>query len=173
MRHHRRILALLVVQRILVEIVVALTIFVEVIQYIKTKRRSECRVLRRRYHLNSRLPDQVRNMHRLVSVTDDLQMDRNVFDHLCCLLEQSGGIKTTKNVSVAEQVVMFLSIISHHKKNCVVKHDFIRFGRTVSKHKHFHSLCLLSVRCIQLSWLSQLQLPMNAKTIAGSGLRAV
>ncbi|KAL0430491.1 UNVERIFIED_CONTAM: hypothetical protein Sradi_0675100 [Sesamum radiatum] len=31
---------------------------------------------------------------------------------------------------------MFLSIIAHHKKNWVVKHDFIRPGRTVSKHFH-------------------------------------
>ncbi|KAL0374293.1 UNVERIFIED_CONTAM: hypothetical protein Sradi_3345000 [Sesamum radiatum] len=28
--------------------------------------------------------------------------------------------------------------MAHHKKNCVVKHDFIRSGRTISK--HFHSV---------------------------------
>ncbi|KAL0405287.1 UNVERIFIED_CONTAM: hypothetical protein Slati_3842600 [Sesamum latifolium] len=145
MRHHRQILALLSVQQVLVEITVALTIIVQVINYIKGRTLSERRVSRRRYHLNSRLPPQIRNLHRLVLGSDEtclrnLRMDRNAFGRLCCLLEQSGGIKATKNISVAEQVDMFLSIISHHKKNCVVKHDFIRSGRTVSK--HFHSVLL-------------------------------
>ncbi|KAK4383252.1 hypothetical protein Sango_2793600 [Sesamum angolense] len=56
-------------------------------------------------HYMSRIPDQVRNLH------------------------------STKHVTVAEQVAMFLSVIAHHKKNCVVKHDFLN-GRTVSKHFH-------------------------------------
>ncbi|KAL0303511.1 UNVERIFIED_CONTAM: hypothetical protein Sradi_6219200 [Sesamum radiatum] len=57
-------------------------------------------------------------------------MDRNAFGRLCYLLEHSSGLRPTKNCSVPEQVAMFLSILSHHKKNCVVKHDFIRSGRT-------------------------------------------
>ncbi|KAL0284841.1 UNVERIFIED_CONTAM: hypothetical protein Scaly_2837200 [Sesamum calycinum] len=63
-------------------------------------------------------------------------MDRNAFGWLCYLLEHSGGLSSTKHVTVAEQVAMFLSVIAHHKKNCVVKHDFLRSGRTVSKHFH-------------------------------------
>ncbi|KAL0431191.1 UNVERIFIED_CONTAM: hypothetical protein Sradi_0745100 [Sesamum radiatum] len=31
---------------------------------------------------------------------------------------------------------MFLSVLAHHKKNRIVKHDFIRSGRIVSKHFH-------------------------------------
>ncbi|KAL0303183.1 UNVERIFIED_CONTAM: hypothetical protein Sradi_6186400 [Sesamum radiatum] len=31
---------------------------------------------------------------------------------------------------------MFFSVLAHHKKNRIVKHDFIRSGRTVSKHFH-------------------------------------
>ncbi|KAK4406521.1 hypothetical protein Sango_0658600 [Sesamum angolense] len=74
------------------------------------------------------VPDQLRNLHRVVSVNDEtclrnLWMGRNAFGHLCCLLEQSGDIKASKNASVVEQVTMFLSIISYHKKNCIVKHD--------------------------------------------------
>ncbi|KAL0300487.1 UNVERIFIED_CONTAM: hypothetical protein Scaly_3044600 [Sesamum calycinum] len=51
----------------------------------------------------------------------------------------------TKNVIAPEQVGMFLSILSHYKKNCVVKHDFMRSGRTVSKHFHavLHGVCKL------------------------------
>ncbi|KAL0366882.1 UNVERIFIED_CONTAM: hypothetical protein Sradi_3578300 [Sesamum radiatum] len=52
------------------------------------------------------------------------------------VVEHSGGLTTTKHVIVPEQVAIFLSIIAHHKKNCVVKHDFLRSGRTVSKHFH-------------------------------------
>ncbi|KAL0423932.1 UNVERIFIED_CONTAM: hypothetical protein Sradi_0928000 [Sesamum radiatum] len=94
------------------------------------------------------MPDQVGRLYRLVSSNDEtclrnLHMDRNAFGRLCYMLEQSGGVRPTKNVSVPEQVAMFLSVLSHHKKNCVVKHDFIRSGRTVSKHFHavLHAVC--------------------------------
>ncbi|KAL0301353.1 UNVERIFIED_CONTAM: hypothetical protein Sradi_6412100 [Sesamum radiatum] len=54
------------------------------------------------------------------------------------MLETAGGLRGTRHVSVIEQVAIFLSVIAHHKKNCVMKHDFIRSGRTISK--HFHSV---------------------------------
>ncbi|KAL0296218.1 UNVERIFIED_CONTAM: hypothetical protein Sradi_6673900 [Sesamum radiatum] len=63
-------------------------------------------------------------------------MDRNAFGRLCYLLEHSGGLSSTKHVTVAEQLAMFLNVIEHHKKNCVIKHDFLRSRRTVSKHFH-------------------------------------
>ncbi|KAL0337697.1 UNVERIFIED_CONTAM: hypothetical protein Scaly_2044800 [Sesamum calycinum] len=63
-------------------------------------------------------------------------MDHNAFGRLCYILEHSGGLSGTKNVTIFEQIAMFLSVISHHKKNYIVKHDFLRFGRTVSKHFH-------------------------------------
>ncbi|KAL0444412.1 UNVERIFIED_CONTAM: hypothetical protein Slati_2163900 [Sesamum latifolium] len=66
----------------------------------------------------------------------NLRMDRNAFGRLCYILEQFKGISDTKFVTVAEQVTMFLTVIAHHKKNWVEKHDFIRSGRTVSKHFH-------------------------------------
>ncbi|KAL0401685.1 UNVERIFIED_CONTAM: hypothetical protein Slati_4198400 [Sesamum latifolium] len=44
--------------------------------------------------------------------------------------------KDTKHVSVSKQVTMFLSILAHHKKNRIVKYNFIRSARTVSKHFH-------------------------------------
>ncbi|KAL0409554.1 UNVERIFIED_CONTAM: hypothetical protein Sradi_1889800 [Sesamum radiatum] len=45
-------------------------------------------------------------------------------------------MSSTKHVTVAEQVAIFLNIVVHHKKNCIVKHNFLRSGRTVSKHFH-------------------------------------
>ncbi|KAL0344303.1 UNVERIFIED_CONTAM: hypothetical protein Sangu_1317700 [Sesamum angustifolium] len=112
------------------------------------------------------MPDQVGRLYRLVSSNDEtclrsLRMDRNAFGRLCYLLEQSGGVRPTKNVSVPEQVAMFLSVLSHHK-NCVVKHDFIRSGRTVSKHFHvvLHAVCKMH----KVSSQSQLPLPMTVHT---------
>ncbi|KAL0305197.1 UNVERIFIED_CONTAM: hypothetical protein Scaly_2993100 [Sesamum calycinum] len=97
---NRRVLALIALQQVVVEITVALTIFVEVIQCIKAQRRSDVRLHRCRYNLNCRILDQVRSLY------------------------SRGGVKLTKNVSVPEQAAMFLSVLSH-QKNCVVKHDFI------------------------------------------------
>ncbi|KAL0462118.1 UNVERIFIED_CONTAM: hypothetical protein Slati_0099400 [Sesamum latifolium] len=108
---------------------------------VKSRNNPPRRVRTRRYTLNSRIPDQVRNLHRLVSLSDasclrNLRMDRNAFGRLCYLLEHSGGLTSTKHVTVAEQVALFLNVIAHHKKSCIVKHDFLRSGRTVSKHFH-------------------------------------
>ncbi|KAL0367557.1 UNVERIFIED_CONTAM: hypothetical protein Sradi_3645800 [Sesamum radiatum] len=71
-------------------------------------------------------------------------MTRNAFGRLCQLLEFFGGLRATRHVTVMEQVATFLSIIAHHKKNCVVKHDFVRSGRTISK--HFHSVLMAVLR---------------------------
>ncbi|KAL0309141.1 UNVERIFIED_CONTAM: hypothetical protein Sradi_5856400 [Sesamum radiatum] len=113
MRHSRRVLALIALQQIVDEVVVALTICIQV----SSSNDETC----------------LRN----------LRMDGNAFGRLCYMLEQSGGVRPTKNVSMPEQVAMFLSVFSHHKKNCVVKHDFIRSGRNVSKHFHvvLHAVC--------------------------------
>ncbi|KAL0423276.1 UNVERIFIED_CONTAM: hypothetical protein Sradi_0862400 [Sesamum radiatum] len=141
MRSDKRILALITVQQITVDIVVGLFLLVYTIHTLMHRHNPPRRVRPRRYTVSSRIPNQVRNLHRLVSVSDasclcNLRMDRNAFGWLCYLLEHSGGLSSTKHVTVAEQVAMFLSVIAHHKKNCVVKHDFLRSGRTVSKHFH-------------------------------------
>ncbi|KAL0307700.1 UNVERIFIED_CONTAM: hypothetical protein Sangu_3014300 [Sesamum angustifolium] len=148
MRHSRRVLALIALQQIVDEVVVALTICIQVLEYIKTRTASSGTFRHRRYSLISRMPDQTGRLYRLVSSNDEtclrnLRMDCNAFGRLCYMLEQSGGVRPTKNVSVPEQVAMFLSVLSYHKKNCVVKHDFIRSGRTVSKHFHvvLHVVC--------------------------------
>ncbi|KAK4383716.1 hypothetical protein Sango_2749900 [Sesamum angolense] len=148
MRHNRRVLALIALQHIVDVVVVALTICIQVLEYIKTRTTSSGRFRRRRYSLTTRMPDQVGRLYMLVSSNDEtclrnLRMDRNAFGRLCYMLEQSGGVRPTKNVFVPEQVAMFLSVLSHHKKNCVVKHDFTRSGRTVSKHFHvvLHAVC--------------------------------
>ncbi|KAK4421547.1 hypothetical protein Salat_2105300 [Sesamum alatum] len=61
-------------------------------------------------------------------------MSLDVFVHLCYLLEYLGGLNSTRNVSVEEQVPALLMVLSHHIKNRVVKFYFGRNGRTISKH---------------------------------------
>ncbi|KAL0413824.1 UNVERIFIED_CONTAM: hypothetical protein Sradi_1584100 [Sesamum radiatum] len=59
-------------------------------------------------------------------------MNRDAFSRLCYLLEYSGGLTDKRFVTVPEQVAIFSSVLAHHKKNRVVKFDFIRSGRTIS-----------------------------------------
>ncbi|KAL0307497.1 UNVERIFIED_CONTAM: hypothetical protein Sangu_3027700 [Sesamum angustifolium] len=128
MRHHRRILALLAVQQVVVEISVALTIFVEVFNILKIEDGQNVEIY-------------------AADTTSILGYPIN----LDTCIEQPRGIKASKNVSVAEQVAMFLSIISHHKKNCVVKHEFIRSGRTMSKNFHFVLLVVCKMHSVLLA----------------------
>ncbi|KAK4397211.1 hypothetical protein Sango_1557700 [Sesamum angolense] len=51
-------------------------------------------------------------------------------------IKLKGGLQDSKHVPLSSQIAIFLSILAHHKKNCIVKYDFIRSERTVSKHFH-------------------------------------
>jgi hypothetical protein len=61
-------------------------------------------------------------------------MDRNAFSNLCNLFEARGGLKATKHMLVNEQVVMFLYILAHHVNNIIIKRQFMRSGKTISRH---------------------------------------
>ncbi|KAL0364130.1 UNVERIFIED_CONTAM: hypothetical protein Sangu_0510600 [Sesamum angustifolium] len=74
------------------------------------------------------------------------EMTRNAFGWLCHILHEMGGLRDSKLVSIHEQVTMFVSVLAHHKKNCTVKYDFIRSGRTVSR--HFLKVCEMDVDVI-------------------------
>ncbi|KAG8371377.1 hypothetical protein BUALT_Bualt13G0081500 [Buddleja alternifolia] len=91
------------------------------------------------YTIKSKIHKQIEHLHDLISFNDEtcianLRMSRNAFGRLCYLLESVGGLCSTKNVQITEQVGIFLSILAHHKKNVVVKHDFKRSGYTISAH---------------------------------------
>ncbi|KAL8537007.1 hypothetical protein ACS0TY_012260 [Phlomoides rotata] len=45
-----------------------------------------------------------------------------------------GGLRDTRNVIINEQVTIFLTVLSHHTKNRVIKYNFKRSGYTISKH---------------------------------------
>ncbi|KAL8550958.1 hypothetical protein ACS0TY_000149 [Phlomoides rotata] len=107
------------------------------------KQKSYRKQHRRKFCLMDRTPAQIQNMTDLVDVSDEdcrnkLRMDRTSFYRLCHLLQNIGGLKSSKYINVYEKVAMFLSILAHHSKNRCVKFQFKRSGQTVSK--QFHSV---------------------------------
>ncbi|MFQ6642576.1 hypothetical protein Gotur_018572 [Gossypium turneri] len=71
-------------------------------------------------------------------------MNRITFFNLCEMLRTLGGLKSSRNMLVDEQVTMFLHIISHHLKNQVIKYHFNRSGKMVSK--SFHNILNVVIR---------------------------
>lgn len=102
------------------------------------------------YSMIERIPTQVKHLNRMVLVSDadcilNLRMDRNSFGRLCFLLKHLGGLADGKWVSVEEQVAMFLGILAHHKKNKVVKFNFLRSGQTISHYVHVVLRAILKI----------------------------
>ncbi|KAL8485136.1 hypothetical protein ACS0TY_027431 [Phlomoides rotata] len=102
----------------------------------QSKRR---RLFDRTYSVRSKVPQQIEKLHFLVghhdeTCKDHIRMNTDCFNRLCYLLRNLGGLRDTRNVSISEQVAIFLTVLSHHTKNRVVKHSFNRSGYTISKH---------------------------------------
>lgn len=72
-------------------------------------------------------------------------MHMHAFKCLCFLLENVCGLRPNKHVSIEEQVVMLLSILSHHKKSVTLQTDFKRSGHTVSIYFNRVLLCILKL----------------------------
>ncbi|KAL8463968.1 hypothetical protein ACS0TY_033780 [Phlomoides rotata] len=85
-----------------------------------------------------------------VTCKDHIRMNSDCFNQLCYLLKNLGGLRSTRNVSISEQVTIFLTILSHHTKNRVVKHIFKRSRYTISKHFNNDLNTLLKLYTIQL-----------------------
>ncbi|KAG8382550.1 hypothetical protein BUALT_Bualt05G0089000 [Buddleja alternifolia] len=140
---------LLIVQEIIVQSLFFFNLVIALLQDERfgNRRRTE-RVVR--YVMADRIPDQVSHMRRIVEYSDtscinNLRMNRNAFGRLCYLLEHVGGLIDSRHVNIPEKVCMFLSTLAHHKKNCIVKHDFIRSGHTVSKYFNAVLVALLKL----------------------------
>ncbi|KAL8467612.1 hypothetical protein ACS0TY_031018 [Phlomoides rotata] len=107
------------------------------------------------YGMLSRIPAQVTHMNRLVNISEldcisNLRMDRNSFAHLCQLMRDIGGLVDHRYVGVEEQVSMFLSLLAHHKKNCILKFNFLRSGQTISHYIHIVLKAVLKLHTIFL-----------------------
>ncbi|KAJ9535814.1 hypothetical protein OSB04_un001034 [Centaurea solstitialis] len=68
--------------------------------------------------------------------TNELQMDRNVFAILCELLKTRGGLLEDGEVTIEEQVAIFVNILAHHTKNRCLQVRFYRSGETISRYVH-------------------------------------
>ncbi|KAL8488703.1 hypothetical protein ACS0TY_024842 [Phlomoides rotata] len=142
----------LLLEEIIHDTLVICTIILELI-YNTSGQKRKCG---HEYSMIDRIPDQVKEMNRLVMGFDsdcheNLRMDRNAFGRLCYLLRNIGGLSNGKFVSVEEQVAMFLSILAHHKKNKVVKFKFLRSGQTVSHYVHLVLGAVLQLHGILLA----------------------
>ncbi|XP_012843186.1 PREDICTED: uncharacterized protein LOC105963340 [Erythranthe guttata] len=104
----------------------------------------------RSYSLIGRTPSQLDYLRSIVgfddvTCRDNLRMNIQTFYRLCYVLENVGGLKPNRNVTIPEQVAMFLQILAHHTKNVVVRSHFKRSGYTVSKHFNRVLLALLKL----------------------------
>lgn len=103
-----------------------------------------------KYSLKNKVFDQIEHLRDLVGSDDvtcynNLRMNRETFNRFCVLMENDGGLRSTRNVSVMEQVAMFLSVLSHHKKNVDMQTDFKRSGYTISKYFNTVLTCLFKL----------------------------
>ncbi|XP_058086495.1 protein ALP1-like [Magnolia sinica] len=67
---------------------------------------------------------------------DQLRMNRDSFFELCTLIREKTRLRDTRDVSLEEQVVIFLHTLGHNVRNRVLGHRFIRSEETVSRHFH-------------------------------------
>ncbi|KAJ8774298.1 hypothetical protein K2173_009729 [Erythroxylum novogranatense] len=89
-----------------------------------------------------------------------VRMNRQAFFKLCEMLESMGGLKTTKNMLIDEQVGIFLHIIAHHVKNRVIGRNFRRSGETVSR--CFHNVLNAVMHLQELLFKKPEPIPTNS-----------
>ncbi|KAJ9565715.1 LOW QUALITY PROTEIN: hypothetical protein OSB04_001681 [Centaurea solstitialis] len=65
-----------------------------------------------------------------------LRMDMNAFAILCELLKTRSGLLEDGEVTIKEQVVVFVNILAHHTKNRCLQVRFYRSGETISRYVH-------------------------------------
>ncbi|KAL8543421.1 hypothetical protein ACS0TY_004093 [Phlomoides rotata] len=96
---------------------------------------NNCVLLMSYIFMNSRAPSRRRTVGQNdETCKDHIRMNTDCFNRLCYLLRNLGGLRDTRHVSISEQVSFFLTALSHHTKNYVIKHSFKRSGYTISKH---------------------------------------
>lgn len=116
----------------------------------RRRRLSRDKSRNKRYTLTTKVPYQIGHLRYVVGMSDEicrnnLRMPIHCFNRLCFLLENVGGLRPSKHVSIVEQVCMFLSILSHHKKNVTLQTDFKRSGHTVSVHFNHVLNCMIKL----------------------------
>ncbi|KAL8499763.1 hypothetical protein ACS0TY_019654 [Phlomoides rotata] len=100
------------------------------------KKSKRCRLVDRNYSIKTKVPGQMEKLHFLAGYHDEtcrdhIRMNTDCFNRLCYLLRNLGGLRDTRNVTISEQVTIFLIVLSHHTKNHVIKYSFNRSGYTI------------------------------------------
>ncbi|XP_012855475.1 PREDICTED: uncharacterized protein LOC105974862 [Erythranthe guttata] len=118
---------------------ILLAMFAQLVRLFIRRRRTNYISMGTSYSLRSRIPNQVKNLTYVVGTNDtlcrkNLRMNMNTFGRLCYLLQNLGGLEATRNVSVTEQVALFLHVLSHHEKNVIIQTNYQGSGFTVSKY---------------------------------------
>ncbi|OAY79345.1 hypothetical protein ACMD2_13137 [Ananas comosus] len=90
------------------------------------------------------------NIRRIIYDNDlacyeNTRMDRRAFHALCDLLSTTGRLSGTRNIAIEEMVSFFLHIIAHDVKNRVIKRQFVKSGKTISR--HFSNVLIAILRC--------------------------
>jgi hypothetical protein len=92
-----------------------------------------------------------KRLNRLYNGTEancisELRMRKVVFHRLCGHLRSRGLLEDSINVSIEEQVAMFLKFVGHRWTNRSVGFEFLRSGETVSRYFNavLDALCVLS-----------------------------
>lgn len=63
---------------------------------------------------------------------DQIRMSRAAFFRLAEILREKGSIQDTVNISLEEQLMMFLHTLGHNLRNCKIGHNFGHSGEIVS-----------------------------------------
>ncbi|XP_073280560.1 uncharacterized protein [Primulina huaijiensis] len=138
-RHNIRIFLLL--HQLMIRTILMVCLLTRHRTKVLTERRRQQRRTSASYNMSGRMNAQMNHLRRIIETGDvqcvvNLRMNRNTFAQLCYLLTHVGGLHHSRYVRIEEKVVMFLSILAHHKKNRVIGHDYIRSGQTISTHFH-------------------------------------
>ncbi|CAN0919495.1 hypothetical protein LINGRAHAP2_LOCUS31487 [Linum grandiflorum] len=77
-------------------------------------------------------------LHYATKVSDKLSINMcrvriDIFDSLCHLLKDEGGLQRTKNMDIDEMVAIFLVTVGHNIKNRTDQFLFQRSGETISR----------------------------------------
>jgi hypothetical protein len=92
-----------------------------------------------------------RRLNRLYNGTEancisELRMRKAVFHRICDHLRSRGLLQDSMNVSIEEQLAMFMKFVGHRWTNRSVAFEFLRSGETVSRYFNavLDALCILS-----------------------------
>ncbi|KAJ9564626.1 hypothetical protein OSB04_000592 [Centaurea solstitialis] len=112
--------------------------------YHRLRRSLESRTLSKKYLMSYH--NRHENMMRMVYESDVTSINEyRCVSTLCDILENRGGLKSSKNMLVDEQVAMFLHTLAHNAKNRVLVNRFHRSGETISRYFKLvlHVVCRL------------------------------